>query len=807
MTISSIANRASAAGNGSTTAFAFPYLFFANDDLKVILVVDSTGVETVQTITTHYTVTGAGASGGGTVTMGTAPASGQTLVILREEQYTQTLDLVENDPFPSSSVERALDSLTMLAQQLNDDASRTVKLSDGDTSGADVTLPTPVAGGFITFNAAGNALTTSTTSAAQWLGGSDGTVSLPYYTFASDPDTGLYRIGTGSVGIAKNGVTDGEVVGTTGTQTLTNKTMTAPTVNGVVGGTTTSQTITTLTSTDVNSTNLDGIIGADTARAGTFTDVDVLQLTVRGATPATQYHTLDSNATAARTWRFPDASDTSVGLGTTDTLTNKTLTSPVLNTGVSGTAILDEDNLVSNSATKLATQQSIKAYVDTATTTLTNPVINTGVSGTAILDEDNLVSNSATKLATQQSIKAYVDTATAASAVWDDVVYLTNSNSPYTVTGSQNGTLFAVDASGGAVTVNLPAISGLGSTVSVGIKKTDTGANNVTVTPNGSDEIDEAGGSITIGVTNSGRVFLSDTDTAPDSWTTIQFGPVGATMTVQNYADGVNYTSGTTSSLTTSSAAGSEDNVIVTFDGVTQHHNTYTVSGTTVTFDAAIPLGAASVEIRYGATLAINTPGTNTVTTATLVNANVTTAKIADANVTTAKIADANVTTAKIADDAVTLAKMAGGTDGELITWDASGNPAAVAVGTATHILTSNGVGVAPTFQAPAALGALASLNTVGAAQIDNSVITAAKLSWGAGSASGTLDGSGDATDNISIALTAYSMFPMISSVGGDDVRVAAHPSDGGSGTAPRFALKNGNSSSKTYAVDWAYMN
>src|SRR6056300_554937 len=49
----------------------------------------------------------------------------------------------------------------------------------------------------------------------------------------------------------------------------------------------------------------------------------------------------------------------------TQTLTNKTLTSAVLNTGVSGTAILDEDNMASNSATQLATQQSIKAYVDT----------------------------------------------------------------------------------------------------------------------------------------------------------------------------------------------------------------------------------------------------------------------------------------------------------------------------------------------------------------------------------------------------------------------------------------------------------
>ena len=51
------------------------------------------------------------------------------------------------------------------------------------------------------------------------------------------------------------------------------------------------------------------------------------------------------------------------------TLTNKTLTSPVLDTGVSGTAVKDEDDMVSDSATHLATQQSIKAYVDSQVAT------------------------------------------------------------------------------------------------------------------------------------------------------------------------------------------------------------------------------------------------------------------------------------------------------------------------------------------------------------------------------------------------------------------------------------------------------
>ena len=63
-------------------------------------------------------------------------------------------------------------------------------------------------------------------------------------------------------------------------------------------------------------------------------------------------------------------------------------------------------------------------------------------------------------------------------------------------------------------------------------------------------------------------------------------------------------------------------------------------------------------------------------------------------------------TATTVSDNAITLAKMAGGTDGELITYDASGDPAAVAVGTATHVLTSNGAGAAPTFQAAAGGGA-----------------------------------------------------------------------------------------------------
>ena len=61
-------------------------------------------------------------------------------------------------------------------------------------------------------------------------------------------------------------------------------------------------------------------------------------------------------------------------IGGAETHTNKTFTSPVINTQVSGTAFLDEDSMGSNSATKFCSQQSIKAYVDNQAFTVVNGI-------------------------------------------------------------------------------------------------------------------------------------------------------------------------------------------------------------------------------------------------------------------------------------------------------------------------------------------------------------------------------------------------------------------------------------------------
>lgn len=127
MTVSSDLNRISYTGNGTTTVFPVNYYFLQNEHLQVILI-SATGTETPQTLTANYTVTGAGNEAGGTVTMLVAPPTGTTLVIQREVPATQETDYLANDPFPAESHERALDKLTMLAQQNERESSRALKI-------------------------------------------------------------------------------------------------------------------------------------------------------------------------------------------------------------------------------------------------------------------------------------------------------------------------------------------------------------------------------------------------------------------------------------------------------------------------------------------------------------------------------------------------------------------------------------------------------------------------------------------------------------------------------------------------------
>ena len=134
MTISSTTVKNSYNGDGSTTTFSYTFKIFANTDLQVIIR-SALGTETVKTLTTHYTVTGAGSASGGSVifTAGNIPATGETVVLRRAVPQTQAIDYIANDPFPAESHEEGLDRAMMTLQQVQEELDRSIKISRTNT--------------------------------------------------------------------------------------------------------------------------------------------------------------------------------------------------------------------------------------------------------------------------------------------------------------------------------------------------------------------------------------------------------------------------------------------------------------------------------------------------------------------------------------------------------------------------------------------------------------------------------------------------------------------------------------------------
>lgn len=144
MTISTTASRVAYDGDGATVAFAVPFPFFAAVELEVIERDAVGGAETAKVLDTDYTVAG-GNGGGGTVTAVVAPPSTVQWVIRRKTARTQSTDYTPNDPFPAETHEKALDRLTMMAQELGEESDRALKFPKTDAAGLSPTLPASVA--------------------------------------------------------------------------------------------------------------------------------------------------------------------------------------------------------------------------------------------------------------------------------------------------------------------------------------------------------------------------------------------------------------------------------------------------------------------------------------------------------------------------------------------------------------------------------------------------------------------------------------------------------------------------------------
>jgi len=248
---------------------------------------------------------------------------------------------------------------------------------------------------------------------------------------------------------------------------------------------------------------------------------------------------------------------------TTKTLTNKTLTSAVLNTAVSGSAVLDEDDMSSNSATQLATQQSIKAYVDTQLTGEDLDV--TTDSGTIAIDLDSEtmtiaggtgIDSSASSNTVTLAIDSTVATLTGSQTLTNKTIALGNNTvsgttaqfnsalsdgSFATLAGTETLTNKTINASqlvDGSVTNAKLANTGI--TISDGSNSTATALGG-TITIQGTSnevEVSESSGTVTVGLPNN--VTISGNLTVSGDTTTVNTATLAVEDPLINLATGNN---------------------------------------------------------------------------------------------------------------------------------------------------------------------------------------------------------------------------------------------------------------------------
>lgn len=166
MTVSTTTSKSGPyAGAGTTGPFTVGFPFLDNSHLKVVKT-STAGVDSTLTLTTDYSVTGAGGASG-TVTLVVALAVNEKLTILRNVPETQLADYVPNDPFPAQTHEQALDKLTMIAQQIRERGDRALRLPESETAtDAAALLPTVTvrASKFLSWDASGNPIAASVVS-------------------------------------------------------------------------------------------------------------------------------------------------------------------------------------------------------------------------------------------------------------------------------------------------------------------------------------------------------------------------------------------------------------------------------------------------------------------------------------------------------------------------------------------------------------------------------------------------------------------------------------------------------------------
>ncbi|CAB4144479.1 hypothetical protein UFOVP456_44 [uncultured Caudovirales phage] len=254
---------------------------------------------------------------------------------------------------------------------------------------------------------------------------------------------------------------------------------------------------------------------------------------------------------------------------------------------------------ISTNATNIAAIQDAASNAASAAASASTATTQAGIATTQ--------AGVATTQASSAANFAALAAASASAGLYNAVI---DKSANYTVVLADNGDLIRVNTSGGAVTITLPLISSVIDGFKIAIVKWTGDTNDLSIARSGSDTINGQP-SYSIGSQYVSATFVADAETG--QWFVTASG-IGTTNAFVNRFSG----NGSTTGFTLSGDPGSINNTGVFVGGVYQQKNTYSISGSTLTFTGAPPSGTDNVEAVWIAPLAIGVPGDATVSDAKL---------------------------------------------------------------------------------------------------------------------------------------------------------------------------------------------
>ena len=627
MTVSSITNKQSYNGNGTQSVFAYTFKIFADTDIKVYV------GTSLKTLSTHYTLSGVGIAGGGNVTFtaGNFPAAGTgNVTILRSLALTQGVDLVNYGRFDAEVIEAQYDKLTMMVQQLQEQADRTIRFSTtvSDAGGVEITDTVAERSGKVLAYDANGDLSVAN-ELGDWQGNWSTTTVYAVRDLVMDSATNNvytclvgHTAGTLATDVSASKwalVIDAVAVATSATLSKDWATKTSGTVDGSDYSSkhyaTTGNVLT--VATDIANINTVAGISADvTTTAGISANVT----TVAGVAA-------DITVVAGNDANISTVAGVSAGVSTlapisaniTATASNAADISTVagVSAGVSALSPISADiTAVAGNAADISTVAPIAANITTVAG------VSAGVSALSPISADiTAVAGNAADISTVAPIAANITAVAGVSAgvstvagISANVTTVAGNAANITTVAGNNANITAVASVSAGVSTLSPISADITATAS---NATDisTVATNIVEVTNFSDVYQggktsdpavrndasalQAGDLYFNTVTNELRAYSGS------SWT---FGAAGSVSVTRLSGTGAQI------AYTLPTAPSSENNTQVYIDGVYQQKDTYSVSGVTLTFSEAPPLDTDNIEVTTIEGLALGATSSDLVT-------------------------------------------------------------------------------------------------------------------------------------------------------------------------------------------------